>query len=139
MITDARNYYDYLLNKTEIHFMPRYPKNEPGEEFSLTLSKKMTYEQYSAKVAEHLGIEASHLRFATCATGTHKPKQFVKRASGQALQQTLAVQYGYSYSSHRSDALFYEVLDASLSEYESKRILKVTWLPDGITKEVRTG
>ena len=38
---------------------------------------------------------------------------------------------------HRGDALYYEVLEMSLSDYESKKCLKVTWLPDGITKEVR--
>lgn len=116
--------------------MPRYPKNEEGEEFKLTLSKKMTYEQFSAKVGEHLGVDPSHLRFATVSSQTLKPKQFIKRNAGHTLQQSLQMQYGYSYSNSRSDALFYEVLDASLSEYETKKLVKVTWLLDGITKEV---
>lgn len=38
---------------------------------------------------------------------------------------------------HLPDALYYEVLDTSLSEYETKKTLKVTWLIDGINKEVR--
>lgn len=133
---DARQYYDYLLNRITVKFAP-LDKDTDGEEFNLTLSRKMTYEQFSTKVGEHLGVEPTHIRFAPVVASTGRPKPFIKRTITQNLQQILAGQYAtYGYNMQRSDALFYEVLETSLSEYETKKNLKVTWLPEGITKEV---
>jgi ubiquitin carboxyl-terminal hydrolase 7 len=98
----------------------------------------MTYDQVSKKVGEHLNIDPTHLRFAQVMASTGKPKPFLKRNNNQNLLQILTGQYGiYGYSMHRNDALYYEVLETSLSEYETKRCLKVTWLPEGIIKEAR--
>ena len=135
LYTDARQYYDYLLNKIPVTFMPRTAESDGGE-FTLDLSKKMTYDQFSIKVGEHLGVDPTHLRYATVNATTGKPKTWVKRTVNQNLLQILTSQYSYGYTNHRSDALYYEVLDTSLSEYETKKIMKITWLSDGISKEV---
>lgn len=98
----------------------------------------MTYEQFSARVAEHLGVPATHLRFAPVTVSTGKAKAWIKRSVAQTLGQILNSQYSaYGYAAHRPDALYYEVLESSLSEYEMKKIVKLNWLPDGISKEVR--
>lgn len=134
--SDARQYYDYLLNKIPVNFYPR-PGAE-GEAFQLSLSKKMTYEQFSAKVGEHLKVESTHIRFATVNVTTNKPKAWVKRGLNHNLQQILQSQYS-SYgglATHRNDALYYEVLETSLADYETKKIMKVIWLSEGIGKEV---
>lgn len=138
LLPDARHYYDYLLNKAEINFRPRFPKSVEDDGFSLTLSKKMSYDQVSAKVGDYLGVDPTHLRFATCAAGEYlKPKSFVKRTPAQNLQQILTSQYtNFGAAAVRNDTLFYEVLETSLSDYETKKTVKVTWLSDGITKEV---
>jgi ubiquitin carboxyl-terminal hydrolase 7 len=134
--TDARQYYDYLLNRISIQFLCR--TKDGGPDFSLMLSKKMTYEQFSAKVGEYLKVNPTHIRYATANATTNKPKSFVKRALSQTLQQILSSQYSsYGYTNHRNDALYYEVLETSLADYETKKIVKVTWLSEGITKEVR--
>lgn len=113
------------------------PLKGQGDEFTLTLSRKMTYEQFSKKVGEHLGVDPSHLRFSPVLATNGKPKQPIKRNINQTLFQILNGQYGsYGYSMHLPDALYYEILDTSLSEYETKKTLKVTWLPEGINKEV---
>jgi ubiquitin carboxyl-terminal hydrolase 7 len=131
--TETRQYYDYLLNRMNVTFAPT--KGE-GEEFSLTLSKKMTYDQFSKKVGEHLNVDPTHLRFSPVIASSGKPKPPIKRNVNQTLHQILSGQYGtYGYSMHRADALYYEVLETSLSEYETKKNLKVTWLPEGINKE----
>lgn len=131
--TETRQYYDYLLNRMNVKFAPT--KGE-GEEFSLTLSKKMTYDQFSKKVGEHLSVDPTHLRFSPVLASSGKPKPPIKRNVNQTLHQILSGQYGtYGYSMHRPDALYYEILETSLSEYETKKNLKVTWLPEGITKE----
>ncbi|KAJ5182979.1 Ubiquitin carboxyl-terminal hydrolase 21 [Penicillium capsulatum] len=134
LYTDARQFYDYLLNRMAVSFAPI--KSEEGEEFTLTLSRKMTYDQFSKKVGEHLGVDASHLRFSPVLASTGKPKAPLKHNTASTLAQILNGQYGtYGYTMHRADALYYEVLDMSLSDYESKRSLKVTLLSEGITKE----
>lgn len=135
--TNAREYYDYLLNRMEIKFVLRTEPENEGSQFSLMLSKKMNYEQYSAKVGEHLGVDPTHLRFGTVNSQSGKLKAFIKRNLNQTLQQILSTQYTtYGYSNHRPDALYYDVLDTSLSEYETKKTLKLTWLSDGTSKEV---
>ena len=134
--TDAKQYYDYLLNRTTIRFYPRIAKDIEEENFSLMLSKKMTYEQLCAEVGRYLHIDPTHLRFLTVSVTTGKPKQIVKRNINQNLSQMLMTQYSsYGYNAHHSDSLYYEVLDMSLSEYETKKILKIHWLSDGISKE----
>jgi ubiquitin carboxyl-terminal hydrolase 7 len=113
------------------------PLKRQGDEFTLTLSRKMTYDQFSKKVGEYLNIDHSHLRFSPVLANNGKPKQPIKRTVNQTLYQLLSGQYGtYGYSMHLPDALYYEVLDTSLSEYETKKSLKITWLFDGINKEV---
>ena len=133
--SDARQYYDYLLNRIPVTFYPRTETD--GEEFTLTLSRKMTYEQWSIKVGEHLNVDPTHLRYATVNATTGKPKSWVKRNVNQNLLQLLSAPYAYGYSTHRADALYYEVLDTSLSEYETKKIMKIIWLSEGISKEVK--
>ncbi|KKK13712.1 ubiquitin hydrolase [Aspergillus rambellii] len=137
LYADAKLYYDYLLNRINVTFAPI--KATDGEEFTLTLSRKMTYDQFSKKVGEHLNVDFTHLRFAPVIASTGKPKPFIKRSSNQnaqTLQAILSGQVtGYGLSVHRQDALYYEVLETSLSDYESKICLSVTWLSEGITKE----
>ncbi|EPS34506.1 hypothetical protein PDE_09470 [Penicillium oxalicum 114-2] len=134
LYTDARQYYDYLLNRMDVTFAPIRPGE--GEEFVLTLSRKLTYDQWSQKVAEHLNVEPTHLRFAPVTASNGKAKSFLKRTTTSNLAQILNGQYGaYGYTVHRSDSLYYEVLEMSLSDYESKKSFKVVYLPEGITKE----
>ncbi|KAJ5992556.1 ubiquitin C-terminal hydrolase [Penicillium sp. IBT 35674x] len=134
LYTDARQFYDYLLNRMDVTFAPIMASET--EEFTLTLSRKMTYDQFSKKVGEHLNVDPTHLRFAPVMASTGKAKAFLKRSITSTLAQILNGQYGtYGYTMHRSDALYYEVLDMSLSDYESKKCFKVTMLTEGITKE----
>lgn len=42
-------------------------------------------------------------------------------------------------STHRNDAFYFEVLEMSLAELDTKKNIKVTWLSEGITKEVCIG
>ncbi|KAI9834557.1 MAG: hypothetical protein M1819_002933 [Sarea resinae] len=134
--TDAREFYDYLLNRTLVRFSPKVAQNIEGENFDLTLSKKMTYDQYVAKVGEHLKADPTHIRLCTVNATSGKPKTVVKRSPNLTLQQTLSPQYSaYGNNNQLSNALYYEVLDLSLSELETKKALKITWLSDGITKE----
>ena len=136
--TDAREFYDYLLNRVVIKFMPRFARDHE-EVFDLALSRKMSYDQVSAKVAERLNADPTHIRFSTVNATTSKPKQLVKRNPHQNLHQILVPQFSTTYnnSNQRSDSLYYEVLEMSLSELETKKSVRLTWISEGITKEVK--
>ena len=132
--TTAQQYYDYLLNRIPVTFYIKPPLE--AEPFTLSLSKKMTYDQFTAKVGEHLGVDPTYTRYATVNASHGKVKQWIKRSLGQTLHQILLANYNtYGYNTHRSDCLFYEVLDTSLADFETKKSFKLTWLPDGILKE----
>jgi ubiquitin carboxyl-terminal hydrolase 7 len=135
--TDPRQYYDYLLNRMNITFYPRVPSGVEGEVFTLPLSKKMTYEQFSIKVGDYLKVDPTHVRFGTVHATTGKPKAWLKRTMNQNLQQIMSPSYsGYGYSNHKSDALYYDVLETSLADFETKKAVKVVSLSEGISKEV---
>lgn len=135
--TDTREFYDYLLNRIVIRFFPKMANEQEESTFSLALSRKMSYDQYSAKVGEHLKVDPTHLRFSTVLSSTGKAKQPVRRSQGLTLAQTLMPALGsYANSNQRPDALFYEILEMSISELETKRTVRIHWLPEGVVKEV---
>ena len=134
---NTREFYDYLLNRIVVRFSPRTSQIPEGEIFDVPLSKKMSYDQFSAKVGEHLKVDPTHIRFSTTSATTLKPKSIIRKNANQNLYQILHPQFS-SYSSHqRSDMLFYEVMDMSLSELETKKTMRLTWVSEGLSKEVR--
>ncbi|KAL1922126.1 uncharacterized protein VTP21DRAFT_10768 [Calcarisporiella thermophila] len=115
----AVSYYDYLANRVLVQFRPKFSTNE-DDGFELTLSNKMSYDAFAAKVASHLNIpNPMHLRF-TIASPNGTPRNTVRRTKislGDLLQQGVM----------RSQLLFYEVLEVSILELETQKMLKVTW------------
>ncbi len=135
--TDAREFYDYLLNRKTVSFSPRFGTDDDKDIFKMDLSRKMSYEQFSAKVGEYLKVDPTHLRFSTVNSTTGKSKQAIKRNANQTLYQILSPQFGtFSNANQRDDALYYEILDMSLSEWETKKAMKVTLVTEGVSKEV---
>jgi len=135
--TDAREFYDYLLNRKTVSFHPKFPIEGEKDGFKLDLSRKMSYEQFSAKVGEYLKVDPTHIRFSTVNVTTAKAKAPVKRNANQNLYQILNPQFGtYGNNNQRDDGLYYEILEMSLSELDTKKNLKLTWVTDGISKEV---
>jgi ubiquitin carboxyl-terminal hydrolase 7 len=141
-IEDARQYYDFLRHRRSIKFYchPSRGIFQPDEvePFSLVLSSKHSYEQVSAKVADKLQVDPTHLRFWSINTSSGNPKTAVKRGPNQTLQGMLNPSYStFSNNSQRTDALYFEVLEMSLAELETRKPLRVSWVSEGITKEVR--
>ena len=134
--SDARDFYDYLLNRITVHFSPKTVTDAEREVFDLVLSRKTTYDQLAAKVSDYLKVEASHIRFASVHSTTGRPKATVKRQINTTLWNILRPNFaGYNNNNQRDDALIYEVLEMSVTELESKKSLKVILLSEGITKE----
>jgi len=137
--TDPPRFYDYLLNKVTIYFKDRANLDSDEGTFSLELSKRMMYDQLAAKVAEYLKVQPDHLRFSGVTASTGKPRTYIKRTANSTLAAILTPPYsGYttSMSMPSPDSLFYEVLELSLTELESKKTVRVNVLSEGITKDV---
>lgn len=134
---DAREFYDHLLNRMNVKFQPKFGSESDWESFEIILSRKMSYDQFSAKVGERLGVDPTHIRFSTVNSSTNKAKAPVRRNVNQNLYQILNPQFGtYNNSNQRPDAMYYEIMDMSLSELETKKNLKVVWVSEGVQKEV---
>ena len=131
---NAKEFYDYLLNRVTIRFQPRFPQQNSEESFDLALSRKMTYDQFAAKVGEQLSVDPTHIRFLTVTSSASKPKSIVKRTQNQNLFQILNPQFSYN-PNQRNDALFYEILEMSLTELEQRRSIRITWVTEGLMKE----
>jgi ubiquitin carboxyl-terminal hydrolase 7 len=125
-IENAQQFYDFLLHKRDVKFHPHLTRNANPEEwkpFELTLSNKHSYDQVAAKVGDH------------AASGN--PKASVKRGQSQTLSTILNPPYStFTNNNQRPDALYFEVLDISLTELDTKKALRVIWLSDGMSKEV---
>ncbi|KAK4044791.1 hypothetical protein C8A01DRAFT_42409 [Parachaetomium inaequale] len=135
---DAREYYDFLLHKRTVIFRahPQKCDDETYPAFEMVLNSKMSYDRLSEQVGERLGVEATHLRFYTVNASSNNPRAAVKRGQNQTLQSILVpAGYGQLNMNQRNDALFFEVLDMSLAELDTKKSIKLTLLSEGITKE----
>lgn len=136
---DAPQFYDYLQYRRNVRFAP-HPKNAEQYQNSMEveLSLKFSYDQIAAKVGELLGVDPTHLRFHTITHSTGNIKNAVKRLQNQKLSSILQPSYStFGNTNVRPDELCYEVLEMSLSELDTKKAVKVTWLTEGITKDVR--
>ncbi|KAG8878853.1 hypothetical protein FRB98_005967 [Tulasnella sp. 332] len=114
-------FYDFLMNRVLINFKPR-DEEKDKEEFDLTFHKKMNYETLAQKVGEKLNHEPIKLRFFASNAQGH-PKGPLKRALNQSVWDIIQPVYTMAQPS----LLFYERLDVSIIELETKRSLKVIW------------
>lgn len=137
-IEDAKEFYDYLLHRKIVRLLP-HPKSaaSASEPIDIEMSVKFSYDQMAARVAENIDADPTHIRFYTVNSATGAPRAPVKRNPAQTLQQILQPPYSsFGNNNQKSDTLYYEVLDMSLSELDTKKNLKVTWISEGITKDV---
>ncbi|KAK3328499.1 hypothetical protein B0T19DRAFT_424769 [Cercophora scortea] len=135
---DAREYYDFLLNKKTVKFHAHPTKCDPEKypAFDLVLNAKMSYDKLAEKLGERLGVDPTHLRFYTVNATTGNPRTAIRRGPNQNLNSILnPVGYGQINNNQRVDALYFEILDMSLAELDTKKSIKITVLSEGITKE----
>jgi ubiquitin carboxyl-terminal hydrolase 7 len=92
----------------------------------------MKYEQLATKVAEHLKVQPTHLRFSPPMTDG-RPRSFPIKRSGQLTPiQQLTTAGGIALP----PIVYYEVLELTLADMESKREITISWLPDGLATMV---
>lgn len=132
---DAKEFYDYLLNRVMVQLYPRFPNNSPNNVLNLVLDGKLFYDQFAAKVGEELQVDPTHIRFFTVGATTNKCRAPIKRNPAQTLFQLLNPQYSTYQNGQKNDAFYYEVLEISLSELEQKKAIRLTWVSEGLAKE----
>jgi len=115
-----------------IQFRPKNDPQAPG--FELTLTKKTPYDQVAAKVAAHLEADPMKIRF-TSANAQSQPKPVTFKRNPNA---TLNEMISPPNPTFVSTLLFYELLDISIVELETKKLLKVAWLGSTTSKEEST-
>jgi len=116
-------FYDFLQNQIKVLFKPRSDEYDYKGEFEITLSKKMTYDMMAAKFAERLKHDPLKLRFTTANGPNGTPKTVLKRTANQTVNEIVSP----SYIQGQASLLYYEKLDVSIVELETKRSLKIWW------------
>ncbi|MBE3048362.1 hypothetical protein IMZ48_38835 [Candidatus Bathyarchaeota archaeon] len=102
------------------------------------MSSKNSYDHVAERVAAVVDAPPTHIRFWTVNNTTGNPKTPVKRSATSNLLSMLQTgTYTQAQQAYRVEAFFFEVLEISLDELEFKKNVKLTWLSEGITKEVR--
>lgn len=137
LYTEARDFYDYLLHRINVKFVARNAPDDEAKIFELTLTKRMNYQQLAQRVGEYLGVDPTYLRFCPVNAQTGRAKNPIRHTTNHNLGTILSPGYS-AYGAglnQRNDALYYEVLEVSMSELEMRKTFKVTWLPEGIVKE----
>lgn len=122
--TNPIQFYDFFTNRVIVAFKPRYEEMEIKTEFDLTLSKKMTYDQVAHTVGEHLKHPSNMIRFTASAGQNGQSKTPLRRHNSHTLAEMLQP----SYVQTASNLLYYETLDVTLTELETKKSVKVTWM-----------
>ncbi|RIA93959.1 ubiquitin carboxyl-terminal hydrolase 5 [Glomus cerebriforme] len=114
-------FYESLALRIVVSFKPKLKDREPKPEFELV----------AGAVATHLNTDPLKLRFTTAHSSSGTPKSVIKRTTTQTLSEMLQTAY-LTPSAH---ILFYEMLDISIVELETKRFFKVTWLGNTVKEE----
>ncbi|KAK2601922.1 ubiquitin-specific protease ubp15 [Conoideocrella luteorostrata] len=135
---NAQEYYDFLENKRTVRFHPHPTRCDPNQfpPFDLVLNSKINYDTLSERVGAYVNVPPTHIRLWTVNATTNNPKTPVRRGTNPSLRQILNPMGSNSLNtSQRGDAFYFEVLEMSLAELDTKKSIKLTWLSEGITKE----
>jgi len=125
LYSSVPQFYDFLQNRVLVQFKPRYDDNSTkAPDFDIMLSKKMTYEVMAHRVGDYLKHDPLKLRFTSSNPQNGSPKAIVKRALNQSVADITQTNY---YSAQPNVIVYYELLDISIIELETKKSLKVIW------------
>ena len=155
-------YFEHILNSVSVHFRDRNAPKDLTKQFTLLLSKKMTYDALAAKVAKNLETEPLMIRFVAHNLYTEGPKLEFKYEPEKLLEEMLqpnsyhpgeklaflipffsflffSLLFSHSFAPlwvlAVSEILYYEKLDISIKELESKKPVAVAWLTAKMTEE----
>jgi len=90
--------------------------------------------QMAQRVGDHLKHDPLRLRFTSANANNLGPKAVIKRALNQSVGDL--TQTGFYGHQHVNLILYYEKLDVSIIELETKKSLKITWTGSHNKEEV---
>ncbi|KAI9182836.1 ubiquitin-specific protease ubp15 [Blastocladiella emersonii ATCC 22665] len=141
-------YYDFLVNKIDVVFKPKSqaaardspvtsPAASGSTDIRLTMSKKTAYDDVATILARSLGVGDPHkLRLTSTFIANEAPRSVIRRGPNVTLSEMLGTNhFSPAFMSRHATGIagviLYEVLSMSLTELESKRVLKMTCLVPG--------
>ncbi|GAA6050111.1 hypothetical protein JCM3770_001378 [Rhodotorula araucariae] len=118
--------YDFFTNRVLVTFRAKYvdDPDRAYDDFSITLSKKHTYDQMAHEVGKRLKHDPLKLRFTQSNGANGAPKTVVRRQANSTVAEL--IQPGYMATN--CNLLYYELLDVSIIELETKKSLRITWV-----------
>ncbi|SCV67019.1 BQ2448_5665 [Microbotryum intermedium] len=125
MFTTPIQFYDFFLNRVVVTFKPKYDDANAKEEFEITLSKKNNYDQMAGRVGERLKHDPLKLRFTQANGQNGQPKTIVRRQGSMTVAELVSPSYNMT---HAANLLYYEMLDVSIIELETKKSLRISWV-----------
>ena len=128
----AVSYYEFLDNRVVITFKPRSPNQPVTKSFDLALHRLMNYDAIVSALGKALEIEPTYLRMWSSTPVSGKLRNPIRKTGTTTLQNIIQP----SYYPAQSQIIYYEVLEMTLQEFEQKKPVRVTWLTDGVSKEV---
>jgi len=79
-----------------------------------------------------LNIDPLKLRFTTADSSSGTPNNVIKRTTTQTLSEMLQT----AYLTPQAHVLFYEMLEISIVELETKKFIKISWLGNTVKEKV---
>ncbi|WBW75563.1 ubiquitin C-terminal hydrolase Ubp5 [Schizosaccharomyces osmophilus] len=124
----APKLYDFMANRVIITFRPRFIDQESTLEFELVLDRRIKLIELCEELSEKLNTDADHIRLTTCSPLAYAANMVVPNNPNITLYEIMHA----SEEDTVSNMLFYEIMNVSLSDLDKKRLLRVTWLFEGL-------
>ncbi|KAI8343131.1 hypothetical protein BC941DRAFT_410498 [Chlamydoabsidia padenii] len=141
--TTIKDYYKMILNKVMVIFKSKNDKRD-GKEVKLVLDRHTGYTHLAQQLGQALDVEWTKLRLTSAHAVTQQPKEVIPFRSQLQLHQMIpgmARIFDYVHAVHLEDVIpvpviYYELLEVSMADLESRKSLQVTLLgPGGLREE----
>lgn len=127
----VREYFASLYHQVEVEFKPKTDKR--GEEVKLKLDRRIMYSSVARDLAKALPLECDPMRIRFTTAGLSKqPKDVLPYSPRLALENMVPGLWSaadYALAADRAQVppglIYYEVLDVSVADLETKKSLKV--------------
>jgi ubiquitin carboxyl-terminal hydrolase 7 len=141
------DYYASVYNQTYILFQPT-PNSKTGhgnkQDVKIILDRTASYIIIANKLASHLKVEASKIRFTSSHPITNQPRDVIHYKPGTRLEEMLPNlpkpnEYAQfvRFENVNTPVMYYEVMDVDVADLESKRSIDVNIIGPTLRKETK--
>ena len=128
-LTTIPQFFEHVKNRVVVNLHKLAPQQQHAQgvrekerAIQVTMDKRMTYDQVTAKVGRALGVDPLCVRLTMHNPYSDLPKPMPVKYRGYDTLLEMLTSFQKT-----SDTLFYETLSIPLPEYEAKKSLKVSW------------